>query len=1302
MSAVPPTEGPPTLGQVSAALTGGGGPLSFTGQSIPIGETAAEVVAFFQHMLESSELADILGLSSMTALPAVPVPVPLPTLDRMVLEALEYVPATATEDRELSLVVSWDTSHAVHFSGPAGMTFALSKLRAAVDLRDTGPTATLEAHMVFDGHLDLDVRVQLPALIFEASLADADADVSEDDAQKRKDAVARYALRGGGAADGPGPSAGPGLTLGGLQLMLAPKAERALVHLEVDDLFAFGPFTLEAVGVDMVFDGTTDQVSGLLWADLGIGGSPDHPLVTLALGAERSQEGDWDLQGSLVSGTPTLADLLTALEGHFEMSTPFDLPDVLTGLTVVDLTLAYDTKDRQFAFSVGVELEVEQTKVTVTLLIEKAGSTGASVSASLRVGPHEFTIDYESGGASGEGAGSSLVGFYETAAGGDRPDLGSLVGELVPDLAPGLPSVTVPKAIVGTLSTGKPATRSWLFGAELGIGVDVSVEVPDVGIPQLHQLFSGDVGLGIASFQVLVATKPIKGPDLARLPHVDAFTLPVGDLDEVCLSAPIRIGAVTHPLMVQLGGETQVTVGGGAPATAPDRGPGTGAPAASEPPPAGGLAATADAAPGAGSDITWVPLHAQLGPLTLDKVGARYHDGRLKLLVDASLTAAGLTLSLDGLSIETPVDGFHPTFGLTGLGLAYDTGSVEVSGTFLRNGDEYSGAASIKTAKWTLSAFGSYASVNGSPSVFAYAFLDSPLGGPSFCFVTGVAAGFGYHRSLTIPAVDQLPAFPLVSAVMGPAPGAPAAAPADATSPEERTAEALRSLDRYIQPDLDQSWLAVGLRFTSFEVVHSFALLTVSFGSTTEIDLLGLSSVTMPTKLEEGHDPIGFAQLALRVSFTPASGVLAARGVLTPDSFILSRDCHLTGGFAFDAWFKDDGPAKAGEFVLTLGGYHPRFAKPAHYPEVAPIAFTWTVGDLTVKGGLYFALTPRAVMAGGFLDAVWSSGDISAWFQASVDFLLSWKPFHYDISASIHIGASFRVNLWFTSFTMTIDVGVDLQLAGPPFGGTATVDLSVVHFTIPFGSSGSARVPITWEAFRQSFLPPVVTSPPEGPGAPVVAGSSLPVAVRGTGDPIRTDSYCTAQVTGGLLRDLTGVPGDPPDDPPRWVVSRDRFELTVECVIPPTAATFYPVRSADATATSLLATPPPPVDVGPVDLAGEHFVSELFVIVADLEDESYDFSDRVTWTPVRGSAPKALWDVDAAMGTTAGSIDAINGDGDGGLVDVIKGFTFAAKPAVPDRTLAVDVAAVQAEQGPETSGVCWAKPDPAVCGLGIA
>ena len=50
---------------------------------------------------------------------------------------------------------------------------------------------------------------------------------------------------------------------------------------------------------------------------------------------------------------------------------------------------------------------------------------------------------------------------------------------------------------------------------------------------------------------------------------------------------------------------------------------------------------------------------------------------------------------------------------------------------------------------------------------------------------------------------------------------------------------------------------------------------------------------------------------------------------------------RLTGGFAFALWWK--GPL-AGQFVLTMGGYHPDFHRDG-YPDVPRLGLVWRISD---------------------------------------------------------------------------------------------------------------------------------------------------------------------------------------------------------------------------------------------------------------------------------------------------------------------------------------------------------------------
>ena len=93
----------------------------------------------------------------------------------------------------------------------------------------------------------------------------------------------------------------------------------------------------------------------------------------------------------------------------------------------------------------------------------------------------------------------------------------------------------------------------------------------------------------------------------------------------------------------------------------------------------------------------------------------------------------------------------------------------------------------------------------------------------------------------------------------------------------------------------------------------------------------------------------------------PREGIVLVQAQLTDNSWLLAPAVRLTGGFAFAAWFAG---ANRGQFVLTLGGYHPDFHRDG-YPVVPRLGIVWRIGSaISITGESYFALTSEALMAG--------------------------------------------------------------------------------------------------------------------------------------------------------------------------------------------------------------------------------------------------------------------------------------------------------------------------------------------------
>ena len=455
-----------------------------------------------------------------------------------------------------------------------------------------------------------------------------------------------------------------------------------------------------------------------------------------------------------------------------------------------------------------------------------------------------------------------------------------------------------------------------------------------------------------------------------------------------------------------------------------------------------------------GEMTKWFAIEKNLGVFSFHRIGVTYRQGSVGFVLDASLQAGAVNISLSegglGFQLSDPSD---LTWYLSGLGLSVQSGSLVVSGSFKRTGAEqeerYDGTIMVRAGEFSMFAIGSYA--NG--SVFAYGVLCAAIGGPPVFFVTGAAVGFGYNRKLILPSIQELKDYPLVQGALG-------------KINQDKLSE---KMDSYITVEKEQYFAAAGVRFSSFKMVDSFALATVSFGKKMEIALLGLSEINVPANLKPGCDPIAHAQLALKAYLNPEKGILSIQAELTSESYILSRKCVLTGGFAFFLWF---GGEHKGDFVITLGGYHRNYRKPEHYPDVPRLGFTWNItNNLVFSGELYFALTPAEIMAGGGIHAVYQSGALKAWFDARADFIIGWKPFYYDISIYVGLGASYRMFVLFGYVTFKLELSAALHIWGPEFTGIAEITWFIISFAIKFGNASQGKTYIDWDDFKASFLP---------------------------------------------------------------------------------------------------------------------------------------------------------------------------------------------------------------------------------------
>jgi hypothetical protein len=711
-------------------------------------------------------------------------------------------------------------------------------------------------------------------------------------------------------------------------------------------------------------------------------------------------------------------------------------PQALEGLSIHNLELSYRGEKETFLAECWGQFPVNGRKLECRLTIEHA--SGAQSATHFRGviqipsdGSEPLSFGLRFGAA--DDSKYCLASYYDPN--GTRLNVKDLAASALTaeqaELIPASLEIAVHSALLAysKQSQGTTDESAVLFGVDLGVSIKLS-DLPVVG-----RALSADRTIGFESLRVVVASASLNPDSAAKLNKLmpDGMKpLPARSkaADGAKQSAQSAVTKGLNLSAVLLFGKEERTLtlpSTDSSATQPTISP------ANQPGVPSVPAAVAAVAP-----VKWFEVEKSLGPLSIRRVGLSYEASKVGIKFDASLQLSVLTFNLEGLGLNyTLGKSFEPAqivknldFTLDGMGLSLGNGPIEIGGTLVRVPGpnlRLDGTLLIRTAAFTFSALGSYADLNGTASVMAFAVLLKELGDPTGTgafVVTGLAFGFGVNRKLTIPPIEQVQNFPLIQAAMGKQDLATVAA-----LPEK--------LREHVAPSAGDFWIAAGIKVNSFVVLDSFLLLSISWGAEIEIGLLGLSRMTMPP-LAQPAETIAGAELALRGVIRIADGLIQFEARLTENSYIFSKSCRLTGGFAFCTWFA--GP-HAGDFVVSLGGYHPAFVRPAHYPLVPRLGMQLQIGkELSITGEAYFALTTSCVMAGGKLSAVFKSGGIEAWFIAYADFLMSWQPFYYMAAIGITLGIALRLG----AIRLRLELSVELKLQGPPFGGEARVTLWII------------------------------------------------------------------------------------------------------------------------------------------------------------------------------------------------------------------------------------------------------------------
>jgi hypothetical protein len=480
---------------------------------------------------------------------------------------------------------------------------------------------------------------------------------------------------------------------------------------------------------------------------------------------------------------------------------------------------------------------------------------------------------------------------------------------------------------------------------------------------------------------------------------------------------------------------------------------------------------------GSGDGPWFLPIQRAFGPVYLGEIGlgVDYRQGiaprqleMISLYLDGQVSLLGLTASVDKLrfgyhvsrpffdpaSWEVDVDGFAISSDIGGLSLAGGLRKFPLDAPL--TGVEYLGTLKIGFGSYGLDLFGGYAHPTTPAgaqfaSFFAFGALHAPIGGPPAFFITGIAAGFGINRDLVTPDIDHITTHPFMQALR-------------ALGPEPEPMQQLQQMRAIVPPAQGEYWVAAGISFTSFVLVTGELLVTVQFGDGLDLAILGLARIQLP----EPVVPLVNIELALLARFSSTEGTLLVQAQLTENSYVLAPSVHLTGGFAFQTWWK--GP-NAGQVVVTIGGYHPRFHHDG-YPVVPRVGLNWSpIDEIAIIGGAYFAICSEAIMAGVSLQVTAELGPAHAKLSFGGDAIVFFDPFWFQVDVYAEAEIGITVWLLFGSIDLDVHLGFDVTVEGPPVHVEGHFSVAGISIPFEFGDKANpADKALDGPAFAAKYL----------------------------------------------------------------------------------------------------------------------------------------------------------------------------------------------------------------------------------------
>lgn len=199
------------------------------------------------------------------------------------------------------------------------------------------------------------------------------------------------------------------------------------------------------------------------------------------------------------------------------------------------------------------------------------------------------------------------------------------------------------------------------------------------------------------------------------------------------------------------------------------------------------------------------------------------------------------------------------------------------------------------------------------------------------------------------------------------------------------------------------------------------------------IILLGSLGVYLPNK--DAEKRLGQIHVDIFGDFNFAASYILIEGRLRDSNLV---EVALTGGFAFMLdWGNNP------QFLLSVGGYHPRYKKPARFPEIPRVTALIKRGeDIRLSCQYYQAITSNSYQIGLTAELVVKKGKAKAYGFLGFNALLQFDPFYFETDIRISVEVSYRGRSFF-------GVEMEFLLSGPgPWRAQGFAKIEVLFFSL--------------------------------------------------------------------------------------------------------------------------------------------------------------------------------------------------------------------------------------------------------------